>query len=245
MTQVAKRGTGHTLQWLSWKRLPQLHWYKKLYASAPHLFSEVDGVLYMKKIIKKTSEEIRMLLNSCLKIAGSTYALALELCNGDRRSAAFHETLKFLNQRIFQDKHLWVETLNNYIKEHGIKIALINDGITHWVEDNDDLHIKTSTLKSYFSNHPEKFEKVDDMLFLLPTQNILLENMFFRCVELAGSEYALASALSTDQLTKERHLKNFERMCFKHDKNFKTYSELLSRYLERNQTLFDEDRIYA
>jgi len=69
--------------------------------------------------------------------------------------------------------------------------------------------------------------------------------MFFRCVELAGGEHALASDLCIDQLTKERHLKNFERMSFKHDENFKTYVALFSRYLERNQTLFEEEVIYV
>lgn len=242
---VAKRGVGESLQWLSWKRLPQLHWYKKLYVSKPELFSEVNGVVYMKRGISKTSEEIRMLMNSCLKIAGSTYALALELCDGDRKSTAFHEAYEHLKKRAFRDKHLWVETFKNYIKKHGVKVAIINDGMTHWVETNDELEIQVSTLKSYFSNHPEKFEKIDNILFLLPTQNILLESMFFKCVELAGSEYALATALSTDRLTQERHLKNFERMCFKHDKNFKTYSTLFANYLEKNQTLFDEECLYA
>lgn len=245
MTQVAKRGTGQSLQWLSWKELPQLHWYKKLYDSKPELFLEKDGVVYMKREIKKTSEEIRLLLNSCLKIAGSPYALALELCNGNRKSAAFQETLNLLNQRVFRDKHLWDETFKNYIKEHGIKVALINNGMTHWIELDDDFHIKPCTLRSYLVTHPEKFERVGEVLFLLPTQNILLENMFFKCVELAGSEHALASDLCVDNLTKERHLKNFERMTFKHDANFKTYSKLFSNYLERNQTLFEEEVIYA
>ncbi len=242
---VAKRGGNHTLQWLSWKELPQLQWYKKLYAEKPQLFTEVDGVLYKKATNNSTSQQIIRLLNSCLKIAGTNYALALVLSGGERKSAFFHETLDCLENKVFRDKHLWVETFESYIKDHGIKVALIDDGSTHWVEYNDDLCIKPSVLKPYFCTKPQLFEKVGDILFFLPTQNVLLENIFFRAVELAGSEYALAAALSVDKLTLDRHLKNFERMAFKHRENFKTYSKLLSDYLRRTQTLFKEECIYA
>lgn len=186
-----------------------------------------------------------MLLNSCLRISGTTYALALVLCGGDRRSAIFQETLNSLDERDFRDKHLWLKTFEDYIKSNGVKVAIIDDGITHWIEENMSTSIKPSVLKTYFCTKPQLFEKLDNILFFLPTQNILLENMFFRCVELAGSERNLAIALSSDRLTKERHLKNFERMCFKHANNFKTYASLFSNYLKRVPTLFDEEVIYA
>jgi len=242
---VAKRGSDHKLRWLSWGMLPELQAYKKLYKENPSEFFEIDGSLHKKHDVKETTQRLRTLLNSCLKISGTYYALALCLCEGDRRSAAFYETLESLNTRTFKDKQKWIEVFEDHIKEHGIKVALINDGVTHWSETDNECCLKPSVLKSYFSKKPYLFQKIDNLIFFLPTQNILLGNMFFRCVELAGSEYALASTLSTDKLTQERHLKNFERMSFKHSENFKTYSKLLAGYLERNQTLFDEECIYA
>lgn len=236
---------GNMLQWLSWKRLPQLQWYKKLYVTKPHLFTEVNGALHTKTNMRTTTQQVSMLLNSCLKVAGSTYALALVLCDGDRKSAEFHETLEALNQRSFIEKQIWLETFEAYIKEYGIKVALIDDGITHWIENNYEIELKGATLKSYFSSHPERFERVDNMLFLLAAQKVLLENMFFRCVEVAGSEGALADWFSIDKLTKDRHLKNFERMGFKHNNSFKTYAQLFSDYLVKHQTLFEEEIIYA
>jgi len=243
--KVAVRGSDHKLRWLSWELLPQLQWYKKLYKTNPCEFTETDGVLYKKSSSKESSEKVRTLLNSCLKISGTTYALALTLCEGDRHSATFYKTLEVLTTRVFKDKTSWIEVFEDHIKDYGIRVANIDDVATHWIDSEDECALKPSVLKSYLCTKPEMFERVGTLLFLLPTQNILLENMFFRCVELAGSEYALATTLSTDKLTQERHLKNFERMSFKHAENFKTYSKLFSDFLERTHTLFEEEIIYA
>ncbi len=243
--KMAIRGNDHKLRWLSWAELPLLQWYKKRYKVNPSEFKEVDGVLYRECTKLDATEKLRILLNSCLQISGTKYALALCLCNGDRRSATFYKTLEVLTKRNFTDKQAWIEVFEDHIKDYGIKVAMVDDGVTHWEEINEECSVKPSVLKSYFSKKPELFEKIDNLIFFLPTHNILLENMFFRCIELAGGEYALASALSTDQLTQERHLKNFERMSFKHSQNFKTYSKLFSNFLARTQTLFEEEVIYA
>lgn len=245
MTAVAKRGEDGKLRWFSWDELPRVQWFKKLYLKTPNIFIEVDGLLYKKTINAETVDRLRTLINSCLKISGSNYALALALNDGNRKGAAFKKMFESLSKRIFQDKLSWVDTLETYIKNNGVKVAIISEGQTHWIEVDDEFYINASTMKTYLCTKPEKFEKVGNALFLLPTQNILLENMLFRAVELAGGEYALASILSNDKLTRERHIKNFERMCFKHDANFKTYSKLLSDFLQKTQTLFEEDGIYA
>jgi len=244
MIQVAARRNDGKLKWLSWEAIPNLQRFKTLYKTNPNLFIEKEGILYKKTVDAQTPERLRTLLNSCLKIYGTTYALALALSDGDRKGAVFAKTLETLHTRCFQDKLHWIEVFEHQIREDGIKVALTKDGITLWLEP-EGLSIQPSTLKSYLSNRPENFERIGIELFLLPSQHILIENMFFRCVELAGGEYALASWLSDDAKTLQRHLKNFERMGFKHAKNFKTYAELFSRYLERNQTLFEEEVIYA
>lgn len=245
MTMVARRGEDGRLRWLSWKELPRLQWFKTLYKTKPALFCEENGVLYKKSVSGGTTERLRTLLNSCLKIAGTKYALALSLSDGDRQGHIFKTILETLNTRMYQDKAHWVDVFESYIKECGVAVALVRDGITRWEDAGFDAVICTTTLKTYLVTKPELFEKVDNTLFFLPTQNILLENMFFRCVEIAGGEHALAVALSADRLTKERHLKNFERMSFKHEKNYRTYATLFSDYLERHQTLFDEECLYA
>jgi len=245
LVKVASRNADSKLSWLSWKELPSLQYYKALYRNNPEKFTEVDGVLYLKQVDPKAKDRIMTLLSSCLKIAGSKYALALTLANGHRKSREFYSHYDTIKNGVFRDKLKWIEILEKYIKDHGKKAGVINDGQVFWseVEEIDD--IKISAIRTYYSERPGLFEKIDNVLFFLPTQNILLENMFFRCVELAGGEYALAAAIATDNKTKERHLKNFERMTFKHRDNFKCYSHLFERYLNNNQTLFEEDAIDA
>jgi len=244
LKKVATRDDAGKLRWLSWKALPSLQHYKKLYRTNKERFIEIDGTLYIKDFKKGVDVEIHKLFLSCLQLAGSRYALALILSGGDRKSDTFNRVYKNLSNGNFSNKIYWYDAFESVIKQRGIRAGIINDGKVSWFE-LDESYIQTNTLKGYYSSKPFLFEKIDNILYFLPTQNILLENMFFRCVEIAGGEYKLAAALGKTEKTRNRHLKNFERFNFKHDENFKTYMKLFSEYLRANQTLLAEEPIYA
>ncbi len=240
---VARRGKDDQLLWVSWSKLPNLHVYKKLYKSNPELFSEKNGKIFLESN-KLNIKRVNELFNSCLKISGSCYALALSLSGGDRRSAEFIKTFKTLESREFSDSSLWTSIFEQHIKTFATRVAIVKNGATNWLESYDS-EISSSVFQSYFSIKPELFERVGDDIFYLETQNILIENMFFKCVELAGSEWLLACNFGKNETEKVRHLKNFERMGFKHRENFETYAKLFSDFLKKTQTLFCDDKIMA
>ncbi len=245
LVKVAKRDKDSHLRWESWKKVSSILHYKKLYKTKPEKFIETNGTLYIKLLDPRSKERIRTLLHSCLKIAGSKYALALTLADGNRQSKAFYSYYDTIKNGVFRDRIKWIDILQTYIKKHAVKTGVIDDGSVHWLDQSEILNIKLSVIKTYYSEKPELFERIDNLLFFLPTQNILLENMFFKCTEIAGGEYALAREISRDEKEKNRHLKNFERMQFKHRENFKCYALLFSKYLEKNRSLFSEDSIDA
>ena len=240
---LAKRGKDGKLNWVSWSKLPNLHIYKRLYKAKPEQFVEREGKLFLKGA-KIESKRVNELFNSCLKTSGTCYALALSLSGGDRRSAEFLKTFKTLESRCFSDGNLWIAIFEQHIKTFGIKVAIVRSGVTNWLESYDS-EIKDNGLKSYFSRKPELFERIGDDIFYLKTQNILIEQMFFKCIELAGGEWSLANEFGANTVDKNRHFQNFRRMDFKHRENFVTYAKLFSGFLKKTQTLFYDDLIMA
>lgn len=245
LTQVAKRNGDGKLIWQTWRELPSLLYIKKLYKEKPGKFAEIDGILYHKQVPKRAVERIRELLVSSLKISGSRYALALNLAGGDRNSINFRRYYEKINDNRFIDRLQWIEMLENYIKNNAVAVGTESDGRTVWLYQSETMGVSLQHVKTLFSQKPENFEKIGKIIYFLPTHNILVENMFFRCVEIAGSEHKLARAISVDQKSYERHIKNFERMSFKHRENFKCYSIHFSRFLKNHHSLpgFEEEVI--
>ena len=242
---VANRLDNGKLKWRSWRELPSLQHYKKLYKKKPERFTEIDGTLFLKDIDPKVNIVLHKSLLSAIQLAGSRYALALALANGDRTSKEFQAIYKNLSNATFRDKLEWLNKLQGYIKTNALKVGVIDENRISWFEQ-PDFGLKVKTIKVYYSEKPQYFTEIDGFLYFLPPHNVLLENMFFRCVELAGSEHTLAKELANGDVKEfRRHIKNFERFNFKKEENFKLYSELFSIYLDRHRTLFDEEPIYA
>jgi len=234
---VANRDDDGKLRWRSWKEI-ELERLKQQYRKNPKNFTEIDGQLFHKKCNLK---KVHTLYGSALVVAGSDGALALILANGVRASKEFnrhHQNL--MNKSFKRGCYEYIGLFSDVIKKNALAVGVEDDGVK-WLRL--PYHFADGTMQKYWGRKRHLFAVIDKVIYFLATQNILLENMFFKCVELAGGESALAEALSKDQLEKERHLKNFQRLTFKKRANFRLYSKMFSEYLTKHPSLFIEEKI--
>jgi len=103
-----------------------------------------------------------------------------------------------------------------------------------------NLPIKIETLHTYYSINKKNFIVIDKVLYYTKAQTIIIENLFFKCVEIAGNEHALAKYTSKGNYQKfQKHKKAFQRMSFKKSESIEYYSALFQEYLEKHHQLFD------
>ena len=234
-TLVATRGANGL--W-SWEKLPKVQGYKKSYQRTPQKFTEEKGSLYLLEVDRV---RLNKSFTAALKIVGTTYALVLMVTKG-KRNTEFHTLLSVVSKhKMTKDGEKYIKMFEKIIRDFGVYVGKVglNDTV-FWYKDGD-FPIDLVQIKKIYRLQPDMFYVLDGKLYYLRCIQNVAEDMFFKCVELAGGEHKLAVALSTDEKSLSKHLMNFRRLGFKQVKTFQLYVNLFSEYLKKNVPLFEVD----
>ena len=186
---------------------------------------------------------LKTLVDGGIKVAGSGYVLALSLTGGDRASKEFtncYYNLTSDKKPTYYVGQQHIHMLEKYLKLHALACGVEDDEKIRWRPPHFG-EVELSTLQDYYSNDKSNFIVVDSALYYLRPYSMGLENLYRKCVELAGGDYALAVATAGDKKTVELHKKAFERGVFKQRKNSQYYGVVFENYLNKNQQLFDTE----
>jgi hypothetical protein len=227
-----------------WKKeLPDT--YRQYYYKKEHMdrFSQSGNTLY---VWMHNKEYVKRLAEAGVKVAGNVYVLAINLARGKRTGKDFrriYEGLRSGLERGFSNYYPAREIipkLEKYLKQHALACGVLDGGKVRWRPPAFG-EIELKTLQEYYSRNKENFIVIDDILYYLRPYSLGVEALFFKCLTLAGSEYALAVATSGgDEGKKKAHETAFKRLSFKQRKNIAYYADVFERYLAKNQQLFDE-----
>ena len=219
----------------SWNKHPHLSAIKKKYQRTPENFLEKDGHLYLLEL---NTVRLNKAYSASLKICGSVYALVLVITGGEM-GKEFNNHHSYITDHKFKSRGKeYITLFEKVIKSYGIYVGTISEDGVNWFS-NGDFPIELTRIKSFYSKTSEKFYTVDGRLYYLRCISSVVEEMYFKCVAIAGSDYALARAFADDEKTKQQHVMNFKRLGFKQAKTFSLYAKLFSDYLQRNQPLFE------
>ena len=220
------------------KELPNT--YRRLYYTKEQTdrFFRRDNILYVWSINKTY---LNLLCDAGEKVAGNRFVLALMLSDGQRGGKDFQVFYTNIKSRKFVKYYTaqkLMKKLEKYLKEHALACGVFTDRVRWRPPAFGEVELKT--LQNYYSRKPEDFIVIDEVLYYCRPFSAGVEALYHKCLELAGSEYALALATSNDRLTCERHQKAFSRLSFKHRKNIEYYAEIFEKFLYKNPQLFDE-----
>jgi len=230
---------GKSWRW-NWK-VPGWETYRKNYKSDQHgQFFVKNSNLYVREV---NMDYLNALIDAGIRVAGSGYALALELADGDRHGKTFRMYLSYFDKRAYRKYSVAVEhmkILENYIKTRAIACGVQEDGRINWMPQHVVLDFNVKTLQDYFSKDKSRFMVVDRVLYYLRTRREIVEALFWKCLEIAGNEYALAIATSGGKRTLfYMHKKAYERLSFSHGKTISYYIKIFEKYLAKHPQLFD------
>ena len=220
-----------------WDDKPNKTVLRKSYKRNPDNFhlDRGTGILYLLELNLK---RLNQSYSASLKIAGSNYALALMLTKA-KKDKEWHHIYQMLQSKGFaRFGTKFPKLFENLIKNYGLFVGMEIDEDIRWAVELE-LPIKLERIKLLYRTQPDMFYIIDKKLYYLRCYQETIQDMFFKCVELAGGERQLAKALATDGRTEQINIMNFKRLGFKQTKTFAIYAELFSKYLERNISLFD------
>lgn len=216
---------------------------KVLYKSHPQYFTKENNKLFVSLSEETTHAIIRSLLDSAIVIAGTDYALVLDLIGGTDKHPDFAKIYQNIQKdTVAARPEWWLEKLVKYIRNNSECVGEIRDGHVIWVEDTYYLKMSKKTLIEEYSRDTYNFEIIDNKIFYLTKKSELLTNLFYDCLEIAGSERRLAKvfALRYRDDKKEyynqiqKHIASFRRFSFTSHKTFKRYVNLFTKYLNDN-----------
>lgn len=222
-----------SLNW-SWNKHPNLSAIKKKYQRTPEKFLEKDGHLYLLEL---NTVRLHKSYSASLKICGSVYALVLVITGG-KMGKEFNNHHSYITDHKFKTRgEEYIALFEKVISTYGIYVGTVGEDGVEWFDG--DYPVELTRIKSlYNSKTSENFYTLNGNLYYLRCISSVVEDMYFKSVAIAGSDYALARAFSNDERTKRQHIMNFKRLGFKQAKTFSLYAKLFSDYLERNQPLF-------
>ena len=135
-----------------------------------------------------------------------------------------------------------VGTFSAYIKQNAVCVGEMVDGEVSWVEDTWALGISQKTMIEQWSREVSCFEVLDNKIYYIKPKQEVVEDLYFKCVEIAGSELRLAKALARNiddvNNAKKQMLRNvsaFRRFSFAHRKTFAHYVDLFTKYLSDHE----------
>jgi len=232
-TKVAERGIKNKWNWI---KTPNVETYKKSYQRTPEKFVEENSSLYLISVNRK---RLHSSFSAALKICGSAYALVLVMTNGET-GKEFNRHLAVIQRHEFKSNGVeYIKHFEKIIKEFGIYVGEKRDEALVWTKG--ELPIQLANIKSIYRNQPDNFYILNGKVYWLRCIQTVVEEMYFKCISIAGGEYALAKALSTDETTFNKHYRSLQRMSFKQTRTFSTYGHLFANYLKRNRPLFEVD----
>ncbi len=213
-----------------WINLPNIEALKKAIQRTPEKFVEENGNVYLLEVNKK---RLNQSLTGALKISGSPYALVLLWTNGEKGKEFYALHSNITNRRFEKHGEAYIKIFEQIIERFGQYVGCKTDDGVNWVETD-------YKMSQRYKSHPELFYTVNKKIYFLKCVNSAIEEMFFSCVALAGSENALAVHFANgNEKERLRHLMNFKRLGFKHAKTFYEYANLFSDYLSKHRPLFE------
>ena len=230
-TIVAKRNDDGRWSWIKNNKLSAL---KKSYQRTPEKFIEENNNLYLIEVDK---DRLNRAYSAVLKICGSTYALVLIMTNGET-GKEFNTHHAYISRKTFKSKgEEYIKSFEKIIKTFALYVGETTDDTIEWFDG--DYPIKLERIKSLYRQDHTLFYNLEGRLYYLRRISSVVEEMYFKALEIAGTDYALALALSTDDRTKQQHIMNFKRLGFKQAKTFSKYAQLFSDYIAKHQPLFE------
>ncbi len=227
VNENAKNG----LKWVNWKSLSDLGYkldtVRKKYSRSPEYFRLDNFYLYMMDVSR---EDMEKAYQSCLKIAGGDYALALIVADGDYNSKAFHNAMYICKKGRYRLKSY--KFFEEFICQYGTYVALKKGAKYNFFKSKSNHN--PQYLKNLWKESPSSFYATADKLYFLNAERQNgIEKMFFECLALFQSEYALALELERREPTRSvnAYQMQLHRMDFKRAMSFKTYAQLFEAIL--------------
>jgi len=131
------------------------------------------------------------------------------------------------------------EAIFSYLKQRAKYVGELREGRVIWIEDTWSIGIKQKTLRELWVREINLFELIGNKIYYLKPNKNIVEALYFKCVEIAGSELGLAKSLVRDiedDKTRRRKVivKNiaaFRRFNFGQRDTFVRYANLFVQYL--------------
>lgn len=213
-----------------------------LMAKHEEAFVTKNNKLYVKKMDVSLNTYTLCLMDSAVKIAGTNYAFVLDNLGNDRQHSEFKYFYKCLNTRKFGGKaEYFIRAFSQYIDANAEVVAEVRDGTVLWTEDTWFLKINRQTLIEQYSRELHHFEILGNKIYYIQPRLALIEDLFFKCVEIAGDEERLIHLISYElhdnpkeyKKVAHRHRMAFARMSFSGTK-FSYYLSIFLNFINDN-----------
>lgn len=222
----------------TWDNLADVNALKKMFYKKPERYIEKDSILYVLEVNKK---RLHTSFTAALKISGTVYALVLMMTDGKYSGKDYNRHMGNLKQKNFKrNGEEYIKHFEKIIKNYGIYVGRQLEEGVEWYKEGD-YPIKLTRIQNFYRTQSELFYVIDNNIYFLRCFEKNIIDLFYRCVELAGSERALAKAIADDARTEQQHIMNFKRLGFKQYKTFNFYVKKFSEYSRKNQPLFEDN----